>query len=137
MIVGEDEYLGLSGESAERCGVQDAIPIAFEGGAKGIGLFVDGPTSGADRTRGESSELVVSEVFACLPFDDSCFAGARPRVGVGHDDRCVRRRAGHRAGPSLGALSHVGIDVTRMVRSRVLWSRTVVHEVKATTGVCQ
>ena len=89
MIVGEDEHLGLAGKSTERRGVQDAIPITFESGAKGIGLLVDGSATGADRTRGEPRELVVRKVFACLTFDDSCLAGARPRVGVGHDDRCV------------------------------------------------
>jgi hypothetical protein len=42
VIVGEDKNLRLAGQSSKGTGVQDAITVAFEGGAILVGLFFDG-----------------------------------------------------------------------------------------------
>ena len=78
MVVGKDEHLGLTGEATERRGVQDAIAIAFETRSEGIGLFVDGPSSGAHRSGGESGEMVLGAFFALLPLGHRGFTGAGP-----------------------------------------------------------
>ena len=44
MIVGKHEHLRLAGQAPEGCGVEDAVAIAFEGGAVFVGGLVAGST---------------------------------------------------------------------------------------------
>jgi len=41
VVLGVDEDLGLAGEAAERCGVQDPIPVTLEAGPPLVGLLLD------------------------------------------------------------------------------------------------
>ena len=49
MVLGEDEDLCLAGQPAERGGVEDAVAVALEAGAPGVGLLGLRPVAGARR----------------------------------------------------------------------------------------
>jgi hypothetical protein len=47
VVFGEDEDLGLAGETSERTGVQDAVTVAFKAGSKVVRLLLTGALAGA------------------------------------------------------------------------------------------
>ncbi len=103
MVVGKDEHLGLAGKTPERRVVQDPVAVAFEARPERVGLLVERPVSrtmGPCRVGGERGGLVF---LACLTCPDERIADRGSRVRVGDDD-VVGAVAGHRGGPSLGAL---------------------------------
>ena len=67
VVLGEDEDLGLAGQPAERGGVQDAVAVALEAGAPGIGLLGRGPVAGVRRPRGARRQQRVLELLALRP----------------------------------------------------------------------
>jgi hypothetical protein len=119
MVVGKDEDLGLAGQSTKGRGVQNAVAIAFEAGAVRIGLLVDDSPSGAGRSRRQSRQVSVEEVFSLLTLDGPRFAATGPRVGMGDDDG-IGRISGHGARPTFGAFGEiVARNVTGVVPESV------------------
>jgi len=43
VVLGEDEHLGLAGETPKGRGVQDSIPVSFKTGPKLVRRFLDRP----------------------------------------------------------------------------------------------
>ena len=115
VVLGEDEDLGLAGQPAERGGVEDAVAVALEAGAPGIGLLGLGPVAGVRRAGGAGRQQRVLELLALRPRPlGTAGAAGRPRgrprsrpdagvrVGVGQADR--PGVAGHRRCPAGTAL---------------------------------
>ena len=56
MIIRKDEYLGLSGETTKCGGMENAVTIALETRAEGVGFLRDGSPTGADGASRERRE---------------------------------------------------------------------------------
>lgn len=134
VVVGEDEDLGLASQAPEGGCMQDAVSVAFETGAEGIGFFGDQTGTGSDRPGGESGQRDVGQIFAGLAIDDTRFTTARPGVGVRHHDR-VGHVAGHGAGPTLGALGDLSFGILPI--GDVTSGRLIVHGSEVTSAVWQ
>jgi len=82
VVLGEHEYLGLSGETPKCRGMEDAVTIALETRAEGVGFLRDGSPTGADgASRERREELIVAFLAQCArsEIDGS---GAGPGVDV-------------------------------------------------------
>lgn len=64
VIIGKDEHLCLAGESTKGCRVENAVTVAFETRAEGVGLFGSRAGAGTDRAGGVRGEEIVLVVFA-------------------------------------------------------------------------
>jgi hypothetical protein len=53
MVVGKDKHLGFAGKATKSIGVQDAVAVAFEAGAKEIGRLGNGPYACSKRQGGK------------------------------------------------------------------------------------
>ena len=80
MVLWKHEDLGLAGESPKRRRVQDAITIALETGAVGVGFLFVGAVSGAKRAGGERCEVFVLVGFAGVARQHVETACAGPRI---------------------------------------------------------
>ncbi len=120
VIVGEHEDLGLAGEPPERRVVQDAVTVALEARAVGVGLLRCGAMAGAAGVRGAHGE---QRRIAFLPeFAGERVVGCdrRHRVGVGEHhvvEAEVCLVPGHRRRPAIGAL------VGRVVEGQIIHAR--------------
>ena len=85
VVLGEDEDLGLAGQPAERGGVQNAVAVALEAGAPGVGLLGLGPVAGVRRAGGAGRQQRVLELAALGP------ASRHRRLGLAGGDRLRRR----------------------------------------------
>ncbi len=56
MVIGGDEDLRLAGQTPEGVGMQDAIPVTFEAGAKRVGRFRAGSPAGSRRPGGSGGQ---------------------------------------------------------------------------------
>ena len=138
VVLGEDEDLGLAGQPAERGGVQDAVAVALEAGAPGVGLLGLGPVAGARRAGGPGREQRVLELLGApaAPVGrrrGAGGAGGRPRVrarcgrasrrgpgGPGRSSRPSSLPSGHCAPspPAVGGPLHVMQSARVAVTSR-------------------
>ena len=66
MVVGEDEHLGLAGQTPEGAGMQDAVAIAFEARAPRIGRLIDCPVASADGAGGQRRKRLALQRFALM-----------------------------------------------------------------------
>ncbi len=90
VILGEDEDLGLAGQPAERCGVQNAVAITFEAGPPGIGLFWFGPVTGVRGARRSGCQQRVLERLAFRPPPRCAPLGRSRREPTPEQARCGR-----------------------------------------------
>ena len=111
VVLGEHEDLRLAGQAAEGGGVQDAVAVALEAGAPGIGLFGLRPLAGARRSGGARGEQRGLELLALgstagrtgrRRWDVARRHDAGAGVGVGQADGS--RVALHRRCPTHAAL---------------------------------
>jgi hypothetical protein len=94
MVCREDEHLRLTRKTAKRArAVQDAVTVAFETGAVGIGHFGDQTLAGARRPCGTGGKVLVLRCFARFAFDGAVERDSGMAVGM---------RAAHRAGGMTG-----------------------------------
>ena len=75
MVVGEDEYLRLAGESSERGRVQDAVAVAFEAGALRVGGLGQGTVAGAAFATQVSVLAGIAVVITFIGYDFGALLG--------------------------------------------------------------
>ena len=79
VVVGEDEHLGLAGQPAEGAGVQDAVAVALEAGAVGIGRLLDEAIAGPFGPGGQRRQRSGLATLTVGPVDDGGASRGRPR----------------------------------------------------------
>jgi hypothetical protein len=100
VIVGEDEDLCLSSQSAKRCGVQNSIAITLEARSPRIGFFLDESVAGSVGSSGEGTQKLVLSLFEIPSVGDIVRSRAGPGIDVSHGDVCVVGVPAHRPNPS-------------------------------------
>ena len=83
------EHLGLTRQTPKRRCVQDAITVALETGAVGVGFFFAGAVSGAERAGGEWCEVFVLVGFAGVAGQNVETARSGPRICVSKTNAAV------------------------------------------------
>ena len=106
VVVGEDEHLGLAGEPSEGAGVQDAVAVALEAGAVGVGWLLQGTVARPLRPGGQGREQGGFTVLPVGSLDDCPPAGCGLRVGMGEPQRRAPPVAVHGGCPALGPIGH-------------------------------
>ena len=71
VIGGVHEDLGLPGQAPEGGGVQDAVAVALEAGAQGVGLLGQRPFAGAPTAGGALGESGLLELLADRPVEQA------------------------------------------------------------------
>ena len=105
VVVGEDEHLGLAGEPAEgRGAMEDAVAVALEAGAHGIGGLRNRSVAGSDSQRGAVAQRRSFEQFTLLACEGFAARDSGAEVSMG-----VARGLGggvpvHGGGPDGGSL---------------------------------
>ncbi len=106
VVVREDEHLGLAGQPPEGGRVQDAVPVALEAGAPGVGWLLAAPVAGAARPGGAGGQAGLLGLLPILPGDPCRPARAGVRVAVSQHD-ALAQVAAHRGRPGSCPLAHV------------------------------
>lgn len=118
MIVREDEHLGLSSQAAEGGGMENAVPVALEAGALGVGPLLSSPVAGTLGSGGARGHPGVLGLFAGIPVGWSrCLRrtrGLADAQGAARVSRAHARLVGmpggqlmtaHRCGPGSGSFA--------------------------------
>ena len=105
VVFGEDEHLRLAGQPAERGGaVQDAVAVALETRAQGVGRLGHGPIARPTGEGGAGAHRVVLGGLASHAIVRGPDRDLGMAVGVGMTDRRIGAAVTrHRGGPLLGA----------------------------------
>jgi hypothetical protein len=69
VVVGKDEHLCFASKTTKSIGMQDAVAVAFEAGAKEVGGFGDGPRACPKRQSGERTVEMCFVFLALLACD--------------------------------------------------------------------
>ncbi len=89
VVVGEDEHLGLSRESAEGARVKDAIAITLKTRPVLIGLLVPGTLPRAEAARRTGSHELVEELLALTQRTRECGGSGARSLTVAMESRCA------------------------------------------------
>ena len=93
--------------------MEDAVAVAFEAGAVGVGLFRHRPVPRAERGCRTERQAGGVALLACFTGEDQSDTDLRRRIGVG-DHHVVRSEprivAGHRGRPPIGTFRRIVHD---------------------------
>ena len=125
VVVGKHKHLGFAGEAAKSIGVQDAVAVAFETGAKEVGRLGNGSHACPKRQRGKWAKELSFIFFSLFTCDHALRPCACRGSGVGKANR----------GRAVGQYvpSHGGCPGTSAVGGGAL--RVMCHEMNDTTWV--